>query len=78
MLWFLKMATTLFTEREMSNIAKANKLQQAIDMLNKADALVQEALGATEECYDLHTGIQSMADDIAGVVEQLDEMQITD
>lgn len=62
----------------MSNIAKANKLQQAIDMLNKADALVQEALGATEECYDLHTGIQSMADDIAGVVEQLDEMQITD
>ena len=78
MLWFLKIATTLFTEREMSNIAKANKLQQAIDMLNKADALVQEALGATEECYDLHTGIQSMADDIAGVVEQLDEMQITD
>ena len=62
----------------MSNITKANKLQQAIDMLNEADALVQEALGATEECFDLHTGIQSMADDIAGVVEQLDEMQITD
>ena len=62
----------------MSNIAKANKLQQAIDKLNEADALMQEALGATEECFDLHTGIQSMADDIAGVVEQLDEMQITD
>lgn len=62
----------------MSNITKANKLQQAIDMLNEADALVQEALGASEECYDLHTAIQSVADDIAGVVEQLDEMQITD
>lgn len=62
----------------MSNIAKANKLQQAIDMLNEADALVQEALGASEECCDLHTAIQSVADDIAGVVEQLDEMQITD
>ena len=62
----------------MSNIEKANKLQQAIDKLNEADALMQEALGDTEECFDLHCGIQSMADDIAEVVGQLDEMQITD
>jgi hypothetical protein len=62
----------------MSNISKANKLQEAIDKLNEADALMQEALGANEECFDLHCAIQSVADDIAGVVEQLDEMQITD
>lgn len=62
----------------MSNIARANKLQEAIDMLNAADALVQEALGHSDECFDLHCGIQSMADDIAGVVEQLDEMQVTE
>jgi hypothetical protein len=62
----------------MSNIARANKLQEAIDKLNEADALMQEALGDTEECFDLHCGIQSMADDIAEVVGQLDEMQITE
>jgi uncharacterized coiled-coil DUF342 family protein len=62
----------------MSNIAKANKLQEAIDKLNEADALVQEALGHSDECFDLHCGIQSMADDIAEYAEQLDEMQITD
>ncbi len=62
----------------MSNIARANKLQAAIDKLNEADALMQEALGDTEECFDLHCGIQSMADDIAEVVGQLDEMQITE
>jgi hypothetical protein len=62
----------------MSNIEKANKLQAAIDKLNEADALVQEALGHSDECFDLHSGIQSMADDIAGVVEQLVEMQVTE
>ena len=51
---------------------KADKLQEAIDKLNEADALVQEALGVSDECFDLHCGIQSMADDIAGVVEHFD------
>jgi hypothetical protein len=62
----------------MSNISKANKLQEAINKLHEADALVQEALGATEECFDLHCGIESMADDIAEYAEQLVEMQITE
>ena len=38
----------------MSNISKAIKLQEAIDKLHEADALMQEALGASEECYSLH------------------------
>ena len=62
----------------MSNISKANKLQEAINKLHEADALVQEALGATEECFDLHCGIESIADDIAEYAEQLVEMQITE
>ena len=62
----------------MSNIEKANKLQEAIDKLHEADALMQEALGASEECFDLHSGIQSIVDDIAEYAEQLVEMQITD
>jgi uncharacterized coiled-coil DUF342 family protein len=62
----------------MSNISKANKLQEAIDKLHEADALMQEALGASEECFDLHCAIESVADDIAEYAEQLVEMQITD
>jgi hypothetical protein len=62
----------------MSNIAKANKLQAAIDKLREADVLVQEVLGATDECYELHNALEDLQDTLAGFVEQLDEMQITD
>ena len=62
----------------MSNMAKAIKLQAAIDKLHEADVLMQEALGASDECFDLHCGIQSMADDIAEYAEQLIEMQVTE
>jgi predicted nucleic acid-binding Zn-ribbon protein len=62
----------------MSNIAKANKLQAAIDKLREADALMQEVLGATDECYELHNALEDLQDTLAGFVEQLDEMQITD
>jgi hypothetical protein len=59
-------------------MAKANKLQEAIDKLHEADALMQEALGASDECFDLHCAIESVADDIAGYAEQLVEMQVTE
>jgi uncharacterized coiled-coil DUF342 family protein len=62
----------------MSNISKANKLQEAIDKLNEADALVQQALGATDECYELHNAIENIAEEIAEYAEQLVEMQVTD
>ena len=47
-------------------------LQEAVDKLHEADALMQEALGATEECFDLHCGIESMADDITEYMESVD------
>lgn len=62
----------------MSNISKANKLQQAIALLNETDALMQSALGNTEQCYDLHCAIENVADELEEAVEQLIEMQITD
>jgi uncharacterized coiled-coil DUF342 family protein len=62
----------------MSNIAKANKLQQAIELLEQADALVQQALGASDECYDLHNAIENIAEEIAEYAEQLVEMQVTE
>jgi len=48
-------------------------IEQAIDKLHEADALMQEALGATEECFDLHCGIGSMVEDIAEHAETLME-----
>jgi hypothetical protein len=62
----------------MSNISKANKLQQAVELLEQADALVQSALGNTEQCYDLHNTIATVADELEEAAEQLVEMQITD
>ena len=40
-------------------------LQLAIDKLDEADALVQQALGATDSCYDTHCGIQDLVDDLS-------------
>jgi succinylglutamate desuccinylase len=49
---------------------KQNKLMlEAVEMLHRADALMQEALGASDECYDLHCGIESMADDLLEVIQ---------
>ena len=48
-------------------------LESAIEKLHEADALMQEALGATEECFDLHCGIESMVEDIAEHTEMLME-----
>jgi uncharacterized coiled-coil DUF342 family protein len=62
----------------MSNVSKAIKLQEAIDKLHEADALMQEALGASEECYSLHNAIENIAEEIAEYGEMLLEMQITD
>jgi hypothetical protein len=62
----------------MSNISKANKLQEAINKLHEADALMQQALGASDECYDLHCSIEDVADTLAEYAEQLVEMQVTD
>ena len=49
---------------------KQNKLMlEAVEALHKADALMQEALGASDECFDLHCGIESMADDLLEVIQ---------
>ena len=62
----------------MSNMTKAIKLQEAQALLAQADALMQEALGATDECYDLHCALEELADTMAEYAEQLIEMQVTE
>jgi hypothetical protein len=62
----------------MSNISKANKLQEAIALLMDADNCMQAALGATDECYELHNALEDIQDTLRGFAEQLVEMQITE
>lgn len=45
-------------------------LRQAIELLHEADALMQDALGDTEECYDLHCAIEDIADELEGVLDR--------
>jgi hypothetical protein len=54
------------------------KLQEALKMLTNADVLVQEALGATEQCYDLHCAIENIYDEICDSIRIADEEGLTD
>jgi hypothetical protein len=62
----------------MSNISKALKLAEAQELLAQADALVQQALGNTKDCYSIHNTLADLQDTLAEYAEQLEEMQITD
>ena len=62
----------------MSNIAKANKLKQVVELLEQADVLQQQALGAGDNCYELHCALEDLIDTVQGFAEQLEEMQITE
>ena len=48
----------------MTNAQKAARLRMAIDALQNADAWMQEALGATDVCYETHNRIQDIIDDL--------------
>jgi hypothetical protein len=62
----------------MSNISKAIQLQKAIQLLNEADAIVQAALGASDDCYEVHCALEDIQATLEGYAEQLVEMQITE
>ena len=55
------------TETQLQNLRKA------IELLNEADSLVQAALGASEECYELHNQIENIADEIADIADATSE-----
>jgi hypothetical protein len=56
----------------LTEAQKAAKLREAMELLMDADALVQEALGATDACYDLHCGIEELVDELRCDVEDLE------
>jgi len=57
----------------LSNKEKAARLRRAIDTLATADALVQEALGSCDVCYETHNRIQDLVDDLEADVEELEQ-----
>ena len=56
----------------MTNAQKAARLRMAIDALQNADAWIQEALGATDVCYETHNRIQDLIDDLTYDVMELE------
>ena len=56
----------------MDNATRSKLLNEAVDLLNKADALLQQAMGACDECYAIHSAIETAADDIVDVIINVD------
>ena len=48
----------------MLNAKQNELLMQAVELLHEADCLVQKALGASDECYELHCAIENAAEDV--------------
>lgn len=60
----------------MARYTKAQKskmLNEAVDLINKANALMQKALGADDEVYYIHTQLENAADDITDIIIVLDD-----
>jgi hypothetical protein len=58
--------------------AQFYKLQQALKLLAEVDVLVQEALGASTLCYDIHNAVADVEDEICDVLRDADEVGIVD
>ncbi len=52
----------------MYNDTQNKLLLEAVDLLHRADALMQQALGASDECYETHCAIECAADDILDLI----------
>jgi len=43
---------------------KAAKLREAMELLEDADALIQDALGDSDVCYETHCRIEDIVEDL--------------
>ena len=57
----------------MDNAKRSVLLNKAVDLLHEADVLLQQAMGAGEECYCIHSAIENAADDIVDVIINVDD-----
>lgn len=56
----------------VTNKQKADKLLEAIALLEDADACIQAALGDSDVCYETHTRIQDLVFDLESDVAELE------
>ena len=54
----------------MLNAKQNTLLLEAVDLLHQADCLIQKAMGATDECYELHNAIENAADDVLDFIQE--------
>ena len=48
----------------MFNAKQNELLLRAVELLDQADALIQQALGATDVCYETHNAIEEIIEDL--------------
>lgn len=53
----------------MLNAKQNELLLKAVDLLQEADCLIQKALGASDECYELHNAIENAAEDVLDFIQ---------
>ena len=46
----------------MLNAKQNDLLLKAVELLNEADCLVQQAMGASDECYEIHNAIEDASE----------------
>ena len=54
---------------------KNKQLLEAVELLHKADALIQRAMGASDECYYRHTQVENAADDVLDYIAEQNETE---
>ena len=60
---------------ELTNAQKSKLLNEAADLLERADALVQRALGDSDMCYEYSTQLQNIIDDIVTDIVEFDDAE---
>ena len=58
---------------ELTAKQKSALLNKAVDLLEQADALIQQALGASDVCYDTHTRLADIVDDLVADIVEFDD-----
>jgi hypothetical protein len=54
----------------MFNETQNKLLLEAVDLLQRADMLLQKAMGASDECYYIHSQIENASDDILDALRE--------
>lgn len=58
---------------ELTAKQKSKLLNQAVELLEQVDALVQQALGASDVCYETHNRIEDLKEDLISDIVEFDD-----